>query len=76
MKISFEWLKKYVKPDADADKVAETLTMSGSEVEDMEKAIMDGQAPRISLADSRANVATIVALLQSAKEDKPVRLEK
>ncbi|MCL5998221.1 MAG: Gfo/Idh/MocA family oxidoreductase [Chloroflexi bacterium] len=41
------------------------------EVEDIASAILDGKSPRISLADSRANVATIVALLKSAREDKP-----
>ncbi len=44
------------------------------EVEDIADAILNGKAPRISLADSRANVATIVALLQSSLEGKPVTL--
>ncbi len=44
------------------------------EVEDMADAVLLGKAPRISLADSRENVATIVALLQSAKEGRAVRL--
>jgi predicted dehydrogenase len=42
------------------------------EVEDMADAILLGKAPRISLADSRGNVAAIVALLRSAREDRPV----
>jgi predicted dehydrogenase len=44
------------------------------EVEDMADAILLGKSPRISLADSRANVATIAALLDSAKTGKPVTL--
>jgi D-xylose 1-dehydrogenase (NADP+, D-xylono-1,5-lactone-forming) len=44
------------------------------EVEDMADAILLGKAPRVSLADSRANVATIVALLESAKTGQPVTL--
>ena len=44
------------------------------EVEDMADAILLGKAPRVSLADSRANVAAIVALLESAKTGKPVNL--
>jgi len=44
------------------------------EVEDMADAILLGKAPRISLADSRGNVAAIVALLQSAREDRPVSI--
>ena len=42
------------------------------EVEDMADAILLGKAPRISLADSRGNVATIVALLRSAREGRAV----
>jgi xylose dehydrogenase (NAD/NADP) len=44
------------------------------EVEDMADAILLGKAPRISLADSRGNVAAITALLQSAREGRPVRI--
>jgi D-xylose 1-dehydrogenase (NADP+, D-xylono-1,5-lactone-forming) len=44
------------------------------EVEDLADAILLGKAPRVSLADSRANVATIAALLESAKIGKPVNL--
>jgi D-xylose 1-dehydrogenase (NADP+, D-xylono-1,5-lactone-forming) len=44
------------------------------EVEDMADAVLLGKSPRISLTDSRANVATIVALLESAKAGKPVTL--
>ena len=42
------------------------------EVEDMADAILKGTPPRISLDDSRNNVATILALLRSAQENKPV----
>ena len=44
------------------------------EVENMADAILHGTAPRMSLADSRNNVATIQALLESAKKGQPVRL--
>jgi len=44
------------------------------EVEDMADAILLGREPRVSLADSRANVAVILALLQSAGSGKPVRV--
>jgi D-xylose 1-dehydrogenase (NADP+, D-xylono-1,5-lactone-forming) len=44
------------------------------EVEDMADVILLGKAPRVSLADSRANVAAIVALLESAKSGKAVAL--
>jgi predicted dehydrogenase len=43
------------------------------EVEDMADAVLLGKPPRVSLADSRANVAAIVTLLQSAREGKPVK---
>jgi xylose dehydrogenase (NAD/NADP) len=42
------------------------------EVEDMADAVLLGKAPRINLADSRGNVAAIVALLRSAREGRPV----
>lgn len=44
------------------------------EVEDMYDAVVHGRVPQISLQDSRANVAAIVALLQSARERRPVAL--
>jgi len=44
------------------------------EIEDMERAVLDGQSPRISLDDSRGNVATILALLDSARTGQVVRL--
>jgi predicted dehydrogenase len=49
------------------------LLYSG-EVEDMADAVLLGKPQHVSLADSRANVAAILALLQSAKEGRPVRL--
>ena len=42
------------------------------EVEDMADAILLGKEPRISLADSRANVMTITSLLESARTGKLV----
>ena len=58
----------------------ETIKIKGQElyigeVEDMTDAILLGRDPRVSLDDSRANVATIVALLESARTGKPVALE-
>jgi predicted dehydrogenase len=55
----------------------QTITVPGQElylgeVEDMADAILLGKAPRVSVADSRGNVAAIVALLRSAREGKPV----
>jgi xylose dehydrogenase (NAD/NADP) len=42
------------------------------EVEDLAAAVLDGTPPTVSLADSRANVATLLALLESAREGRPV----
>lgn len=55
----------------------ETIKIKGpelyiGEVEDMADVILLGQEPLISLADSRANVAVISALLESARTGKPV----
>jgi len=44
------------------------------EVENMADAILDGKAIRMSLADSRSNVAAIQALLHSAQEGRPITL--
>jgi predicted dehydrogenase len=44
------------------------------EVEDMADAVLKGEAPRVGLADSRGTVATILALLESARTASPVRL--
>lgn len=44
------------------------------EVEDMADAILFGRSPRISLQDSRGNVATIQSLLESASLGKPVHI--
>jgi predicted dehydrogenase len=41
------------------------------EVEDMADCILNGKSPRMSLNDSRANVAAIIALLKSAKTGRP-----
>lgn len=44
------------------------------EVEDMCDAILLGKAPRVSLADSRGNIAAILVLLQSAETGEKIRL--
>lgn len=59
-----------------ADKT-ETIEIAGpelylGEVDDMTDAIESGRQPRITLADSRANTAAILALLESAKTGKPI----
>lgn len=41
------------------------------EVEDLADCILTGKTPRMTLADSRANVAALVALLESAKAGRP-----
>jgi predicted dehydrogenase len=44
------------------------------EVEDLADVILEGKEPRISLVDSKANVAAICALYESARTHKPVML--
>jgi predicted dehydrogenase len=61
------------------DEKTETIKIRGQElylgeVEDMADAILLGRDPRISLDDSRANVAVISALLESARSGKPVSI--
>jgi len=43
------------------------------EIEDLADCARTGRAPRVSLAESRGNVATIVALLESARVGRSVR---
>ncbi len=57
----------------------QTIKINGGElysgeVEDMCDAILKNQPSLISLADSRGNIAVILALLKSAKSGKPVSL--
>ncbi len=54
--------------------VVEGGELYGWEVKDMEEAVLDGKPPRISLKDSRGNVAAIAALLESASSGRAVRL--
>jgi predicted dehydrogenase len=61
------------------DRTTETITVPGQElyigeVEDMYDAVVHGKPTRVTLADSRVNVATILALLRSAQEGRPVTL--
>lgn len=44
------------------------------EIEDLAAAVREKRPPRVSLADSRANVAALVALQRSARESRAVRL--
>jgi hypothetical protein len=44
------------------------------EVEALTATVLDGAEPIVALADSRGNIAAIVALYQSARTGKPVRL--
>jgi predicted dehydrogenase len=75
------------KPDASAEfmvgtafdalemrRIAGPEHLYSGEVEDMADAVLLGQAPRVSAIDSRQNVRTIQALLQSAAEGRPVKL--
>ena len=62
------------------DGKTETIKIKGQElyigeVEDMADAILLGKEPRISLADSRANVNVIKSLLESAQTGKPVTIQ-
>jgi D-xylose 1-dehydrogenase (NADP+, D-xylono-1,5-lactone-forming) len=44
------------------------------EIADMETAVLDGAAPRVSLAESRRTVMTLTALYHSARTGRPVQL--
>jgi predicted dehydrogenase len=44
----------------------------GAEADDMADAIRRGGSPRVSLSDTRGNIAALLALLRSAREGRPV----
>jgi len=68
-----EWIK--IKRGDSVDKLRSPgYELYRGEIEDMEQAILEGGAPRVSLENSRGNVATILALLESAKTGKAIRL--
>jgi len=61
------------------DGKTETIKVKGQElyigeIEDMADAILLGKTPRVTLDDSRANVAVILALLESARRFQPVKI--
>lgn len=64
--------------DSTAHLIHEELTLQGNayqyEIEAMAASILDGAPPTISLADSRNNVATLLALYQSARENRVVEV--
>ena len=62
------------------DEKTETIKVKGQElylgeVEDMADAILEGKDSRVSLHDSRANVAVINALLESARVGKAISID-
>ena len=44
------------------------------EMDDLGDAVLHGKAPRVSLSDSRNNLASILALLESSRTGQPVVL--
>jgi xylose dehydrogenase (NAD/NADP) len=68
-----EWIK--IKRGDSVDKLrSPEYELYRGEIEDMEHAALDRDAPRISLENSRGNVATILALLESARTGQVVHL--
>jgi predicted dehydrogenase len=72
----YDSVEKTTRYDATETIIAPDMMLYLGEVEDMADAVLLGKPPRISLADSRANVATILALLRSAREGRPVTMTK
>jgi predicted dehydrogenase len=54
--------------------VAEGQELYSGEVEDLARAVLDGAAPGMTLADSRGNAAALVALYESARTGRPVSI--
>ena len=58
----------------------ETIPVAGQElylgeVEDMADAVLLGRPPRIGLGESRGNCVALLALLQSARDGRPVKID-
>lgn len=60
--------------DAEKKILFPEVELYAGEVEDMEKAALDGQPPRLSLQESEDNIATLVAFLESARNGRVVKL--
>jgi D-xylose 1-dehydrogenase (NADP+, D-xylono-1,5-lactone-forming) len=80
------WLSKPFKPESDnwivikhGDRVesieAPSQDLYQGEIEDMENAVLGGKPQRVPIEDSRANVALIKALLESAQTGKLISLK-
>jgi predicted dehydrogenase len=69
-------LKLHPKQGDDRLVVIPNEDLYAGEVEDMAAAVVDGAPQCVSLADSRANVATILALYRSAREGRPLKMDK
>jgi len=78
-------LTKPFKPDAESQLIlqqgdeevrapVDDEPLYRGEVEDMHDAILDGKPPRLSLAESRNHIATIVALYEAARLGHAIRL--
>ena len=68
-----ETISLYTEKKTEAVKIKPQELYIG-EVEDMADCILSGKAQRMSLADSKGNIATILALIESAKSGRPVAL--
>jgi D-xylose 1-dehydrogenase (NADP+, D-xylono-1,5-lactone-forming) len=67
--------KLYLAKDGKTEPIAvKGSELYAGEVEDMADAILLGRPTKVSLADSRANTAAILALFESVKIGKPVSL--
>ena len=61
MRVSFDWLKDFVKVDATPEAVAEKLTMTGLEVEAIER--IDGDAVfEVNVTPNRADCLSIIGI--------------
>jgi xylose dehydrogenase (NAD/NADP) len=65
---------RIARGDEEEELVVEGEDRYRLEIEDLADAALHARPPRVSLAESRGNVATLVALLESAREGRVVRL--
>jgi len=75
MKLSFNWLKEYIDPGVTAEELAEGLTMSGSEVEDIAEHEGD-KVMSLEITSNRPDCLNIIGLAREASAvfDKDLKL--
>ncbi len=74
MRISFEWLKEYIKLEASPEEVADRLTMIGHEVEALERAA-DDVVMEVNVTPNRPDCLSVLGLARELSASYQIPLE-